>query len=45
MLGADGDWGRWVRTQRGIYGSEAVGGGSIFIMRVSAQVSRTDLKL
>ena len=40
MLGADGDWGRWVRTQRGIYGSEAVGGGSIFIMRVSAQVSK-----
>ena len=45
MLEADGDRGRWVRTQRGIYGSEATGGGSIFKMRVLAQVSRTDLKL
>ena len=44
---AGGRWrpGRWVRAQRSIYGSEAVGGGSSFITRVSAQVSRTDLKL
>ena len=45
MLEADEDGGRWVRTQRGVYGSDAMGGGSVFIMRVFAQVGRTDLKL